>query len=446
MELTKEEVLARLEKNGFKSYLVGGFVRDMLMARPSSDIDISTRARPQEIEEVFKDFKTIDVGKFFGTIRVLTGDEEFEITTFRRDSSYEDKRRPTGVVFADTIEDDLKRRDFTINAMALRKGELIDPFGGQADLGKKILRAVGNPIERISEDYLRALRAVRFAANLGFSIENDLKKAIRDQVKNLSFISVERQVVEINKILMGPDPARGIRLLDEVGLLAEIFPEVKAMVGFDQHSPHHYLDCFEHSLKVLEGTPLDLTTRLAALFHDTGKPATFFLDEEGNGRFFGHQKISKDLAKKRFKYLKYSNKIIDDVGILIDRHMDASNAYTEKSVARLLRRLGEENLRKLFDLQEADVLATVHDDISNIENGRNFLREILETKPVLSRKDLAIDGGDLKKLGFKEGPIIGEVLKEIETAVFEENLTNDRDTLLKLARNIRRKLDRKTNE
>lgn len=273
-----------------------------------------------------------------------------------------------------------------------------------------------------------------------------MKKAIRDQVKNLSFISVERQVVEINKILIGPDPARGIRLLDEVGLLAEIFPEVKAMVGFDQHSPHHYLDCFEHSLKVLEGTPLDLTTRLAALFHDTGKPATFFLDEEGNGRFFGHQKISKDLAKKRFKYLKYSNKIIDDVGILIDRHMDASNAYTEKSVARLLRRLGEENLRKLFDLQEADVLATVHDDISNIENGRNFLREILETKPVLSRRDLAIDGGDLKKLGFKEGPIIGEVLKEIETAVFEENLTNDRDTLLKLARNIRRKLDRKTNE
>lgn len=446
MELTKEEVLARLEKNGFKSYLVGGFVRDMLMARPSSDIDISTRAKPQEIEEVFKDFTTIDVGKFFGTIRVLTGDEEFEITTFRRDSSYEDKRRPTGVVFADTIEDDLKRRDFTINAMALRKGKLIDPFGGQADIEKKILRSVGNPIERISEDYLRALRAVRFAANLGFSIENDLKKAIRDKVKNLSFISVERQVVEINKILMGPDPARGIRLLDEVGLLAEIFPEVKAMVGFDQHSPHHYLDCFEHSLKVLEGTPLDLTTRLAALFHDTGKPATFFLDEEGNGRFFVHQKISKDLAKKRFKYLKYSNKIIDDVGILIDRHMDASNAYTEKSVARLLRRLGEENLRRLFDLQEADVLATVHDDISNIENGRNFLRKILETKPVLSRKDLAIDGGDLKKLGFKEGPIIGEVLKEIETAVFEENLTNDRDTLLKLARNIRRKLDRKTNE
>lgn len=170
MELTKEEVLARLEKNGFKSYLVGGFVRDMLMARPSSDIDISTRAKPQEIEEVFKDFKTIDVGKFFGTIRVLTGDEEFEITTFRRDSSYEDKRRPAGVVFADTIEDDLKRRDFTINAMALRKGELIDPFGGQDDLEKKILRAVGNPIERISEDYLRALRAVRFAANLGFSI------------------------------------------------------------------------------------------------------------------------------------------------------------------------------------------------------------------------------------------------------------------------------------
>ncbi len=229
--------------------------------------------------------------------------------------------------------------------------------------------------------------------------------------------------------------------MDKLGLLEEIFPEVKEMVGFNQHSPHHYLDCFDHSLKVLEGTPPDLVTRLAALFHDTGKPATFFLDEDGNGRFFGHQKISQELAEKRLKYLKYPKKTIEDVGILIGRHMDSSNPYTEKSVARLLRRLGEDNLKRLFDLQEADILATVHEDISNIEKGRRLLREILERKPVLSRKDLAINGKDLIGLGFEQGPLLGEILKEIERRVFEENLKNDRETLLGIARNIGQKLD-----
>lgn len=346
------------------------------------------------------------------------------------------------MVFADNIESDLERRDFTINAMALRNNELIDPFGGQKDIKEKIIRAVGNPYERISEDYLRALRAVRFAANLGFDIESNLQDAIKKNSKNLAYISVERQVAELDKILIGPDPARGIRLFDKLGLLEEILPEVKEMVGFNQHSPHHYLDCFDHSLKVLEGTPPDLVTRLAGLFHDTGKPATFFLDEDGNGRFFGHQKISQEIGEKRLKYLKYPKKIIEDVGILIGRHMDSSNPYTEKSVARLLRRLGEDNLKRLFDLQEADILATVHEDISNIEKGRILLKEILERKPVLSRKDLAINGKDLIGIGFKEGPLVGEILKEIERRVFEENLTNDRDTLLTLARNLGPRLDR----
>lgn len=442
MTLNKEEVLARLEKAGYESYLVGGFVRDRIMGRASSDVDIATKARPNQIEEIFKDLKIIDVGKNFGTIRVIGHGQEYEITTFRKDFSYKDKRRPGQVVFADEIESDLERRDFTINAMALRNNELIDPFGGQEDIKEKIIRAVGNPYERISEDYLRALRAVRFAANLGFDIERNLEEAIKKNSKNLAYISVERQAAELDKILVGPDPARGIRLLGKLGLLGEIFPEVKEMVGFDQHSPHHYLDCFDHSLKVLEGTPPDLVTRLGALFHDTGKPATFFLDEEGNGRFFGHQKISQEIAEKRLKYLKYPKKTIEDVGILIGRHMDSSNPYTEKSVARLLRRIGEDNLRRLFDLQEADILATVHDDISNIEKGRILLKEILERKPVLSRKDLAINGKDLIGLGFEQGPLLGEILKEIERRVFEENLTNDRKTLLDMARNLGQKLDR----
>uniref|UniRef100_UPI0035A6AAA8 CCA tRNA nucleotidyltransferase n=1 Tax=uncultured Anaerococcus sp. TaxID=293428 RepID=UPI0035A6AAA8 len=262
MTLNKEEVLERLEKAGYESYLVGGFVRDRIMGRASSDVDIATKARPNQIEEVFKDFKIIDVGKNFGTIRVIGHGQEYEITTFRKDFSYKDKRRPGQVVFADEIESDLERRDFTINAMALRNNELIDPFGGQEDIKEKIIRAVGNPYERISEDYLRALRAVRFAANLGFDIERNLEEAIKKNSKNLAYISLERQAAELDKILIGPGPARGIRLLGKLGLLGEIFPEVKEMVGFDQHSPHHYLDCFDHSLKVLEGTPPDLVTRL----------------------------------------------------------------------------------------------------------------------------------------------------------------------------------------
>ncbi len=444
--MDKFEVLYRLENAGFKSYLVGGFVRDIIMGRPSSDIDIATKAIPDEIKKVFKDFKTIDVGKSFGTIKLITSCGEYEITTFRKDLSYKDKRRPEAVAFSEKIEEDLKRRDFTINAMALRNNTLIDPFNGQRDIKMKVIRAVGDPYERIEEDYLRALRAVRFAANLSFEIDDKLQEAIRENTKNLDYISVERQAEELNKILTENDPSRGIRLLDRLGLLSSILPEVHNMVGFNQHSPHHYLDCFDHSLKVLEGTHPDLITRLAALFHDTGKPETFFLDKDGNGRFFGHQKISSKLAEERLKYLKYPKKIIEDVGILIGRHMDSSNPYTEKSVARLLRKLGEENLNRLFNLQEADILATVHTDISNIENARKILKGILERKEPLSRKDLAINGRDLIDLGFKEGPLIGEILGEIERSVFDENLTNDREILLARARNLGSKLDRKQDE
>lgn len=305
---------------------------------------------------------------------------------------------------------------------------------------------MGNPYERIEEDYLRALRAVRFATVLGFEIDEDLKEAIREKSSNISYISVERQRAELDKILLSDDPARGIRLLAQLDLLDKTLPEVADMIGFDQKSPHHNLDLFEHSMKVLENVPIDLETRLAALFHDTGKPRTFFLDENGHGRFFGHQKVSDELARKRIKKLKYPNKTIEEVCFLIGRHMDCANTYTEKSVARLLRRLGEETLRKLFDLQEADILATVHDDISNIENGRKFLEKILSEDRALSRADLAINGKDLIEIGFDQGKIIGDILDELFVSVFEEDLPNERQSLLDFASIIGQKLDRKTYE
>lgn len=442
MIMNSSEVLKRLEEKGYESYLVGGYVRDKLMGRASSDIDIATKARPDEIKEVFKDYKVIEVGKAFGTIKLIADRSEYEITTFRADGTYKDKRRPDGISFSDSIYEDLKRRDFTINAIALRNDEIIDPFDGKSDISNKIIRAVGNPKDRIEEDYLRALRAVRFATVLDFEIDKDLKKAIREKASNISYISKERQMAELDKILLSDKPSRGIRLLEEVDLLSKILPEVAEMIGFDQKSPHHNLDLFEHTMKVLENVPKDLPTRLAALFHDTGKIETFFLDENGHGRFFGHQKISEELGKKRLKELKYPKKTIEEVGFLIGRHMDASNSYTEKSVARLLRKLGEDTLRRLFDLQEADILATVHEDISNIENARRFLDEILSKEPALSRADLAINGKDLIKLGFEEGKVIGYVLDELFKAVFEEDLLNEKEILLDFASKIGQKLDR----
>lgn len=442
MIMNSSEVLKRLEEKGYESYLVGGYVRDKLMGRASSDIDIATKARPDEIKEVFKDYKVIEVGKAFGTIKLIADRSEYEITTFRADGSYKDKRRPDGISFSDSIYEDLKRRDFTINAIALRNDEIIDPFDGKSDISNKIIRAVGNPKDRIEEDYLRALRAVRFATVLDFEIDKDLKKAIRENASNISYISKERQMAELDKILLSDKPSRGIRLLEEVDLLEKILPEVAEMIGFDQKSPHHNLDLFEHTMKVLENVPKDLPTRLAALFHDTGKIETFFLDENGHGRFFGHQKISETLSKKRLKALKYPKKTIEEVGFLIGRHMDASNPYTEKSVARLLRKLGEDTLRRLFDLQEADILATVHDDISNIENARRFLDEILSKEPALSRADLAINGKDLIKLGFEEGKVIGYVLDKLFKAVFEDDLPNEKEILLDFASKIGQKLDR----
>lgn len=434
--MNKESVLERLEEAGFKAYLVGGCLRDEIMGQPSSDVDIATSARPDDVKEVFKDFTLVDIGKKFGTIKVISGAEEYEITTLRSDSIYLDKRRPVGVAFTDDIYEDLARRDFTINAMAQRSGEIIDPFDGRTDIKNKIIRAVGDPKQRIEEDYLRALRAVRFATCLDFTIEESLKKAIKEKQANLEFISKERITSEINKILLADDPVYGIRLLEELDLLDKIFPELARTIGFDQHSPHHYLDVYEHSLEVLKNTDKDLITRLAAIFHDVGKVDCFFLDEKGKGRFFGHQDLSADLAINRLKALKYSKKTIESVEILIRRHMDAANTYTEKSIKRLLRRLGKEDILRLLDLQKADKLATVHKDLANINKAHDLLKNLEKEDLVLKRSDLAINGKDLIKLGYKEGRALGDLLKLIEENVLEEKLPNNKEKILEFIREM----------
>lgn len=429
--ISNDEILTLLEEKGYKSYLVGGCLRDSLLNKESHDVDISTQALPDEILEVFKDYKTVDIGKKFGTIKVIYYDFEYEITTMRKESSYNDKRHPDKVDFTKDIVEDLKRRDFTINAMAKRKGEIIDPFDGQADLKKKIIRAVGDPVARINEDLLRSLRAVRFATSLDFQIEENLKKAIKNKASSINEISKERIREEINKILLSKNPSRGIRLLDELGLLEFIFPEVFRTKGFNQHSTFHKDDVYNHSLNVLDKTKANLNIRMAALYHDVGKIDTFFLDENGEGRFFGHQKVSENLLRERLKILKYSNKFIEDTTILVRRHMDNSNTYTKKSVRKLLRNLGEENLLNLFDLQKADVLSTTFDDISNIDLGLKILEEVKNDEIPKNRSEIDINGKDLILLGYKEGVELGNKLKEIENLIYDEKLKNNKDDIIK---------------
>ncbi|MBS4889072.1 MAG: HD domain-containing protein [Anaerococcus vaginalis] len=435
-------LVKRLEDSGFETYLVGGALRDKLLGEKIHDIDLTTRARPEQIMKIFSDMKLIDIGKKFGTIKVIYKSEEFEITSFRAESFYKDKRHPDKISFSNTIEEDLKRRDFTINAMAERNGKIIDLFDGKKDLKDKIIRAVGNPYERIEEDYLRALRAVRFATVLDFEIEENLKNAIKNKKNNIEEISKERIRDEINKILLSKNPSKGIRLLEKLGLLEYIFPEVKKMIGFNQHSSHHKFDLFEHSMKVLDMTPANLKTRMAGLFHDTGKIDTFFLDENGEGRFFGHQEISKEIIKNRLKDLKYSKKFIENTSLLVERHMDNTNIYTKKSVRKLLRKVGDENIYDLFDLQKADVLSTVHDNTENILNAKKLLEEILNSNTPREKDQIDFSGNDLIEMGFKEGKKLGEILNEVYNLVMDEKLENKKSEIVKYIKNKYNNLDR----
>lgn len=424
------EITEKLEEAGFETYLVGGCVRDELLGRETFDIDITSQAQPDQILKVFNGYKTIDIGKKFGTIKVLLDSMEYEITTMRKESGYSDKRHPSEIYYTDDIYEDLKRRDFTINAMAKRNGKIIDPFDGQIDLSNKVIRAVGDPNDRINEDMLRALRAVRFATSLNFEIEEELKNAIRSHASFLNDISKERIQVEINKTLLTNNPSRGIRILADLGLLEYIFPEVARTINFDQHSTFHSDDLFNHTLSVLDKSPAILEVRMAALYHDVGKIDTFFLDENGEGRFFGHQSISEELLIKRLKELKYSNRFIEDTAILVKRHMDNTNTYTKKSIRKLLRNIGEDNIINLFYLQRADVLSTNHADDSNIDLGLELLHEVKNDSTPKSRNEIKINGNDLKKLGFTEGKELGDILREIENLIYDEKLINNKKDII----------------
>ena len=425
-------ILNKLNEEGFDAYIVGGCVRDKLLGLHPHDYDITTSAKPQEIKRVFKDFKTILIGEEFGTVGVLMNETLYEVTTFRIDGKYLNFRKPENVTFSKSLREDLKRRDFTINAMAMdSSGELYDPFGGKKDLDDKVLRAVGNPHERIKEDAIRILRAIRFAGRFDFYIEDELFDAISFERKLLKRISPERIFDEFSKMITSERPSYYLLLMDETGVLDVIFPELKRTVGFSQFSPYHDKTLFDHLVCVMDEVKPDLALRIAALFHDISKVDTLSIGEDGRGHFYGHEVLGADLVSEILKRYRVSNKIIDKVKILILDHMKVHSEMTDKALRRQIKRVGRDNVLDLYDLLIADCKCTRIDrDASFIIKRKNRVKELLDEKEMKTEKFLEINGNDIKSLGFNEGKIIGKILKDLENLVLDDPEKNKRDYLI----------------
>lgn len=426
-------IINRLYDRGFKAYCVGGFVRDSLLNIKSSDIDITSQASPKEVKEIFSDCKLVDISEKYGTIVIIVDGKAYEVTSHRTEGDYHDGRRPGKVTFGTDLRADLERRDFTINALAYsEQGGLVDYFGGVKDLQDKILRAVGDPFKRIDEDYLRMLRAVRFSAGLDLDMEENLKQAIRKKAENIRYISAERINAELSKMLLQDKPSRAIVCLYENRLLKYIIEDLNDSYGFSQENIHHKYDLFQHTMRVLDETPKDLEIRLAALFHDLGKIYTKRIGPDGQAHFYGHDKKSEDLCLGYLTELRYDKKTIQNVCILVRRHMEAMNPYTERTVKRLVRKIGPDLARKLFYLQRADILATSNPEFtSNVDKALEILDYILQEDEPIYRKQLAINGNDIISLGYKQGRQVGKILEAITDLVDEGRLENDRENILK---------------
>lgn len=426
------EVITRLEENGHVAYAVGGCVRDMLMGRTPHDYDICTSALPDEIKSVFSDMTTIDTGIKHGTVTVLSDSNPIEITTFRTESSYSDGRHPDSVSFASSLSEDLARRDFTVNAMAYsERCGTVDIFGGADDIKKRIIRCVGDPEERFSEDHLRILRAIRFSATLGFKLENDTSDAVIRLKDTLSTVSPERISAELNKAIMGKDFGR---VLTEYSRVFAVFiPELTPCIDYQQNNPHHIYDLLTHTAKAVDACPDDRIVRLAALLHDIGKPMTASVGDDGVSHYFGHARASTEAANAILHRLCYNTADIRDITELI-RYHDGYIEPTEKAVKKRLAQLGEKQFFRLITLKRADNAAQTADQSYRKEYAKRIVsiaNDILNRKDCLSLKALAINGNDLLALGMT-GREIGKALKLMLDAVIDGQVENQREALLSL--------------
>ena len=428
------EILRALEGAGHEAYCVGGCVRDTLLGRVPEDWDIATSARPEETLALFGG-DALPTGLRHGTVTVRRGEGGAEVTTFRRDGGYADHRRPESVAFTASLAEDLARRDFTVNAMALSlRGELHDPFGGRRDLEAKCIRCVGEPARRFGEDALRILRGLRFAAVLDFSVE-PATAALSAAREDLRFIAPERIFTEVRKLLLAPRPSPVLRRFPEV--FGVFWPELLPMPGYDQRNFHHCYDLWEHTLHALDAAPAEESLRFAALLHDVGKPACFSLDADGVGHFYGHAAKSAELADAMLARLRVPNALRQEVGELIRRHDTPLPGIPEANLRRLLRRLGEERLRRLIALQRADNLAQAPafraERSAGLDQVLRRLDALLAEDACFSLRQLAVNGRDLLALGLR-GPEIGAALDLLLNEVVEGRAPNDREALLALLR------------
>lgn len=432
-----ETAINLLQKSGYEAFAVGGFVRDMIMGKGASDIDITTSALPEEIKKVFAEYKTIDTGIKHGTVTVLINNCPVEITTYRIEKGYSDGRHPDSVIFTNNLKEDLARRDFTINSIAYCKNEgFFDPFSGREDIENKLIRCVGDPVRRFEEDSLRILRALRFASVLSFKIEDKTKEAIFRCKELLLRVSQERIFTEISKMLCGSNIREVLTQYSEV--LEIILPEIKNMKGFDQKNFHHIYDILTHTAVVVESIPPLPHLRFAALFHDCGKADCFTVDENGTGHFYSHPSISAKKADAALLRLKCDTKTREKVVKLVKVH-DTPIDESERIIKKKLRSLGEELFYDLIKLQRADTKGLApefHKRDKHFDKLEQMAKEILESEQCFSLKDLKINGNDLLNLGFK-GKEIGSALNKALENVIDEKISNNKDELIEFCMSVK---------
>ena len=436
------QILQRLRDRGFLAYAVGGCVRDTLLGRIPGDWDICTSALPLETEACFSDLRVIETGLKHGTVTVLLAGAPYEITTFRRDGNYLDHRRPEQVAFVSSLEEDLRRRDFTINAMALGlNGEVIDLFGGREDLDRRVIRCVGDPEQRFREDALRILRGLRFASQLEFTLEPDTAAAMERCKDLLALVSGERIYAEMTKLLVGPGAAS---VLERYGtILAGAFPELLPAMGFLQRHPCHNRDVWGHTVEALGYSAPEPVIRWALLLHDLGKPDCFTLDEKGTGHFYGHPRRSEELAREILGRLHPDKNTAEAICTLVLHHDDGA-PVERRAVRRWIGRYGPELLEQLLEVKRADALA--HADLPRTRQRygavlafRDLTKQVLAEEACFTVKDLAVSGKDLLAAGVQPGPEVGRLLNLLLEDVLEDRCDNRREALLERLKDLREK-------
>ena len=433
-----KNIIETLEANGYEAFAVGGCVRDTLLLRVPGDWDITTSAKPEEVKALFT--HTIDTGIQHGTVTVMKNHVGYEVTTYRIDGEYEDARHPKEVIFTANLVEDLKRRDFTINAMAYNdRAGVVDEFDGIQDLEDKVIRCVGNPKERFSEDALRMLRAVRFAAQLGFTIEDATKEAIKELAPTLSKVSKERIAVELIKILTSDHPEE-IRTAYELGLTRVFMPEFDVAMETTQNNPHHKYTVGEHSIVAMQYVRPERMIRLIMLLHDLAKPVVLTTDDKGYAHFVGHTQAGADMAKAILKRLKFDNATIDFVYRMVKHHDDRPPMDNMALVRRRISEIGLGNMPMMIEIKRADIWAQSDYEYASkmayVDDLEKAYKEVLEKNYCVDKKALSVNGRDLIAMGMKPGENMGVVLDLLFDMVLNDPELNEREKLLERANKL----------